>query len=340
MPILLPLSGTTQKELNMRKIILIGLLMVVVAFGNTPSRLAHTYSIVAYDSVSGQLGVAVQSHWFSVGKDVIWAEPGVGAVATQSFINPSFGPLGLDLMRRGKSATEALDALIYSDSGRDVRQVAMVDVQGNVAVHTGKKCIKDAGHKVGKHYSVQANLMLKNTVWDAMSEAYESTQGDLLARLMAALKAAEAEGGDIRGKQSAAILIVPAKKSGKEWQDKIVDLRIEDHPTPIKELERLVKVHRAYSFMTLGDDYLAEKRTKEALEAYSKAYNLYPENIEILFWKAVTMVDINQLDAALPLFKRVFKRDKIWAEVVRRLPASGLLPNDTKILDKILKQAE
>jgi len=206
-----------------------------------------TYSIVARDSTTGQLGVAVQSHFFSVGPIVPWAEPGVGAVATQSLVDPAYGPLGLDLMRMGRTAPEALKALVSADKDAEVRQVAMVDAHGNVAVHTGKRAIYAAGHQTGVQYSVQANLMEKSTVWAAMSKAYESSTGDLAERMLAALEAAEAEGGDIRGRQSAAILIVGPKNTNRPWTwgDRLFELRVEDHPNPVVELRRLVTLQRA-----------------------------------------------------------------------------------------------
>ena len=179
--------------------------------GEVPRRPVHTYSIVARDAATGDLGVAVQSHWFSVGSAVPWAEPGVGAVATQSFTEPSYGPLGLALMKAGKSAPEALKALLAADGDREVRQVAMVDAQGRSAAHTGAKCIQAAGHEVGEGFTVEANLMDKATVWPAMAKAFKGAKGDLADRLLAALRAAQAEGGDIRGQQSAAILVVKGK---------------------------------------------------------------------------------------------------------------------------------
>jgi len=217
-----------------KSILLFVLVLSIVSFSIGVSlkdlkRPTHTYSIVARDSATGQLGVAVQSHWFSVGPLVPWVEAGVGAVATQSFVEVSYGPLGLALMKAGKSASQALKALLEIDQNREVRQVAMIDNQGQVAAFTGKSCISEAGHLVGNQFSVQANLMLKNTVWEAMAEAYQSTQGDLIDRLMAALEAAEKEGGDIRGQQSAAIIVVGGKPTGQPWRDKIIDLRVEDH---------------------------------------------------------------------------------------------------------------
>ncbi len=299
-------------------------------------RPVNTYSIVAYDSLSGQMGVAVQSNWFSVGTVVSWAEAGVGAVATQSFVDVAYGPLGLDLMRAGKTANQALEALLKIDEHSNVRQVAMVDIHGNVAVHTGEKCIRAAGHFKGDGFTTQANLMKKNTVWGAMAKAYQETKGDLLTRLMAALKGAQNEGGDIRGKQSAAILIVPTTTKGQPWREKIVDLRIDDHPDPINEMERLVMVHRAYEYMNKGDELMTENDIPAALEAYSAAHKIYPQNMEILYWTAATMAGVGKIDESLPLFKKVFDKEPVWKEVTRRLPASGLLPDDPGLMSRIL----
>ncbi|MFQ6108126.1 MAG: DUF1028 domain-containing protein [Candidatus Aminicenantales bacterium] len=300
------------------------------------SRSCHTYSIVARDPETGQLGVAVQSHWFSVGTVVPWIEAGVGAVATQSFVEVSYGPLGLALMRAGKGAPEALTALIGIDERRDVRQVAMIDSEGRVAVHTGKTCIREAGHIIGEQFSVQANLMLKDTVPKAMAEAYRSAQGDLADRLLAALEAAEKEGGDIRGRQSAAIVVVTGKPTGQAWKDRIVDLRVEDYPHPVKELRRLVRVHRAYEHMNRGDEYLAEGDVEGALKEYSTAEKILPECTEMVFWHAVTLAGLGRVDESLPLFKKVFEADHNWAILLPRLPESGLLPDRSALIEKIL----
>ncbi|MBL7074422.1 DUF1028 domain-containing protein [candidate division KSB1 bacterium] len=302
-------------------------------------RPVHTYSIVARDSVTGEMGVAVQSHWFSVGSVVTWAEAGVGAVATQSFVEVSYGPLGLELMKAGKTALEALSALLKADPNPNVRQVAMVDKHGNVAVHTGANCIEAAGHHLGKQYTTQANLMEKDTVWDAMAKAYETTSGDLINRLMASLEAAEQEGGDIRGMQSAAILVVPGTSQGAPWREKVIELRVEDHPRPLEELKRLIRVHRAYEHMNKGDELLAENDMEGALMEYSKASELCPENVEIIYWQAVTMVGAGDVEKALPLFRKVFEKDPNWVELTRRLPASGLLPDDPDLVQKIISVA-
>lgn len=302
-------------------------------------RPVHTFSIVARDSITGEMGVAVQSHWFSVGSLVTWAEAGVGAVATQSFVDPAYGELGLDLMRAGKSADQALTSLLAGDPGRDVRQVAMVDVNGNVAAHTGKKCIQGAGHITGRSYSVQANLMLNDQIWPAMSKAYENAKGDLAERMLAALDAGQAAGGDIRGKQSAAILIVKAKSTGRPWTDRVMELRVEDNDAPLKELRGLVDLHRAYEHMNNGDAAVEHNDVDGALREYSAAERMFPDNLEMKFWHAVSLANVGRVQESLPIFKEVFARDRNWAELVPRLPQSGSLKDDEDIVRMILTVA-
>jgi uncharacterized Ntn-hydrolase superfamily protein len=302
----------------------------------SPLRPVHTYSIVARDPRTGELGVAVQSHWFSVGQMVVWAEAGVGAVATQSFVDPAYGKLGLDLMRAGRSAPDSLKALVAGDEGRDVRQVAMIDAAGRVSAHTGAKCIEAAGHHVGKDYSVQANLMLSEKVWPAMAEAFERADGDLAARMLAALEAAEAVGGDIRGKQSAALVVVSGKPSGRAWADRVFDLRVDDHPAPLKELRRLVQLQRAYNHMNAGDLAVERKDNEAALREYGAAERLVPDNLEMIYWHAVALVNMNRTDEALPLFRRVFAADPNWRTLTPRLAKSGLIPDDAKLIERIV----
>jgi uncharacterized Ntn-hydrolase superfamily protein len=302
-------------------------------------RPVHTYSIVARDTVTGEMGVAVQSHWFSVGTSVTWAEAGVGAIATQSFVDPSYGALGLDLMRAGKTAPQALAALLAADPGKDVRQVAMIDVHGNVATHTGEKCIQAAGHFTGNNFSVQANLMLNDRVWPAMAKAYQNAKGDLAARMLAALEAAQAEGGDIRGKQSAAILIVKGESSGRPWADRVMDLRVEDSPEPLKELRRLIDVHEAYEHMNRGDLAVEHNDVDGALREYSNAEAMFPDNLEMKFWHAVALVNVGRVQDALPLFRVVFARDPNWVTLLPRLPQAGVLKNDEDIIQLIMTAA-
>ena len=298
-----------------------------------------TYSIVARDPVTGDFGVAVQSHWFQVGPSVPWAEAGTGAVATQSFTRIEYGPQGLQLMKEGKSAREALDALLAKDPQKDVRQVAMVDAQGRVATWTGPKCIAAAGGQTGAGFSVQANLMDKPTVWPAMARAFEAAKGDLAERMLAALEAAEAEGGDIRGRQSAALLVVRARSTGEPWRDRLVDLRVDDHPQPLVELRRLLALHRAYEEMNLGDEAVAVDQIPKAVEHYTRAAQLAPEIAELPFWQAVTLFSVGKEEEALELFRDVFAREERWVRLVPRLPAAGLLPGDAKKIEKILAVA-
>jgi uncharacterized Ntn-hydrolase superfamily protein len=302
-----------------------------------PRRPVHTYSIVARDAATGELGVAVQSHWFSVGSHVPWAEAGVGAVATQSFTDPTYGKLGIDLMRAGRSAPEALRGLVAADEGRDVRQVAMVDAEGRVAAHTGNKCIEAAGHLVGKGYSVEANLMRSDKVWPAMSKAFESAKGNLAERMLAALEAAEAVGGDIRGRQSAALIVVSGTPTGRPWKDRVYDLRVDDSPAPLPELRRLVALQTAYNLMDAGDLAVEKKDDAGALKAYAAAEALVPESAEMVFWHAVSLVSMKREAEALPLFRRVFAMDPAWRELTPRLPKAGLLPDDPKLIERILR---
>jgi uncharacterized Ntn-hydrolase superfamily protein len=304
-----------------------------------PLRPVHTFSIVARDPNTGEIGVAVQSHWFSVGPIVPWAEAGVGAVATQSFVDPSYGKLGLDLMRIGKSAPDALKSLLAGDEGREVRQVAMIDTQGRVDAWTGKNDIQAAGHIVGKDFSVQANLMLNDKVWPAMARAFESAKGDLADRMLAALDAAQAVGGDIRGRQSAALIVVTGKPTGQAWKDRLFDLRIDDSPEPLKELRRLVTMQRAYNHMNAGDLAVEKKDNEGALREYSAAEKLVPDNAEMIYWHAVALVNMGRVDESLPLFRKVFAMDKNWATLTPRLPKSGLLPDDPKLIERILATA-
>jgi uncharacterized Ntn-hydrolase superfamily protein len=298
-----------------------------------------TYSIVARDPATGEIGVAVQSHWFSVGSVVPWAEAGVGAVATQSFVDPAYGPLGLELMRAGKSASSALNALVLTDEDKAVRQVAMIDAEGRVAAHTGSRAIFAAGHHLGKQYSVQANLMDKPTVWPAMAKAFESAKGDLAERMLCALEAAETEGGDIRGRQSAAIVVVRAESTGKPWEDRLFDLRVEDHPNPVDELRRLVQLQRAYQKLNEGDMWLTRKDFVRAIAAYKEATSIVPDeatNGEAAFWVGITLInDAKQVDEGIPYLVRAYRRDSRWAELITRLPASGLLPDDKPLIDKL-----
>jgi len=328
---------------------LIALLMVVVftlstfqikgqspRVANKPLRPVHTFSIVCRDPATGELGVAVQSHWFSVGSIVPWAEAGVGAVATQSFVDPSYGKNGLDLMRSGKSAPDALKELLAKDEAREVRQVGMIDAQGRVDSWTGKNDIQAAGHIVGQNFAVQANLMLNEQIWPAMAHAFETTKGDLADRMLAALDAAQLAGGDIRGRQSAALIVVTGKPTGQAWKDRIFDLRVDDSPQPLKELRRLVTLQRAFNHMNAGDLAVEKKDNEGALREYGAAERLVPNNAEMIYWHAVALVNMGRVDESLPLFRKVFAMDPNWITLTPRLPKSGLLPDDPAIIKRIV----
>ncbi len=304
---------------------------------NSQSPLAHTYSIVARDPETGEMGVAVQSHWFSVGTAVSWAEAGVGAVATQSFTNKSFGIRGLAFLKNGLTAQQALDSLLVSDEAREVRQVAIVDINGNVAVHTGKKCIQYASHISGNQFSVQANMMQGEKVPSSMVKAYENSRGKPLAeRMLLALEAAQAAGGDIRGRQSAAILVVPARSEAKPWDERTTDLRVDDHKEPLKELRRLYGVSVAYEHMNRGDLAIEKNDMKGAMSEYNAAMKMFPDNLEMQYWTAITLANNKELEKAIPMLKKIFARDPNWKELTRRLPSVNLLTVNEAALKKIL----
>ena len=315
---------------------LIRILIALILF-SAPAE--ATFSIVARDPETGDLGVAVQSHYFSVGPIVPWAEPGVGAVATQSLVEVSYGPRGLQMMSSGRGAKQTLEELLSQDANKDVRQVAMIDSRGEVAAWTGKKCIPAAGDRMGAQYSVQANLMSNPNVWPAMAIAYENTEGDLADRLLAALEAGQAAGGDIRGQQSAAIVIVKGKRSNKPWADRVMDLRVEDNPRPIAELKRLVKTWRAYRNVDQGDAYATEWKIEDAMKSYAEGARLAPGNDEIIFWQAASLWQLGREKEATPLFRKVFARDHRWVELVPRLVPAGLLKDDPESIKRILALA-
>jgi uncharacterized Ntn-hydrolase superfamily protein len=337
-----------------------------------PLRPVHTFSIVARDPVTGEMGAAVQSHWFAVGSDVIWAEAGIGAVATQSFIDPSYGPLGLASIRAGRSAHEALRGLLAADPNRNVRQVAMIDSEGRVAAYTGTKDIQAAGDivgpagrgepdtarpstdpedgliQVGRDFSVEANLMSNDKVWPAMAKAFQQTKGDLAERMLAALDAAQSVGGDIRGRQSAAIIVVKAKSSGRPWADRVFDLRVDDADYPIQELRRLVALQRAYNHMNAGDAAVERHDNEGALREYSAAEEIaartegvLPSRLaEMMYWHAVALATMGRVEESLPIFKKAFALQPSWRELTPRLPKAGLLPDDPKLIERILAQGK
>jgi uncharacterized Ntn-hydrolase superfamily protein len=277
-----------------------------------------TYSIVARDPHSGELGVAVQSHWFAVGPIVPWVRAGVGAVATQSIAEPAYGPRALDAMAGGARAREALDELVADDELARFRQVAAVDAHGNAAAFTGEGCIAYAGHQEGHAFSAQANMMASPEVWPAMAHAFEAAAGPLSRRLLAALHAAEARGGDARGRQSCALVVAPAH--GEPWQ-RTVDLRVDDHPEPLAELDRLLDLSDAYTLATEGDDLVGQGRHEEAGERYRSASALAPGNHELLFWAGLAAAQSGDLPTALERVREAIRLQPGWRELLRRLDA-------------------
>ncbi len=276
-----------------------------------------TYSIVARDPATGQLGVAVQSHWFSVGSIVSWGRPGVGVVATQSIAEPAYGPRLLDALALGEDPSAALLDLLADDPQASYRQVAVIAPAGAPAVHTGAACIPFAGDRTGEHFSAQANMMATDAVPAALAGAFEAATGPLARRLLAALDAAEDAGGDVRGRQSAALLVVGAE--GEPWQRE-VELRVEDHPEPLRELERLLTLHDAYELAIQGDDLVGEGRHEEAGDCYRRAAELAPDNHELLFWAGLAAAQAGDMDTALARVRAAIEMHPGWRDLLARLP--------------------
>lgn len=325
----------TKPLIRMRYIVIILVLFSLKLTAQTikPSDLAHTFSIVARDERTGEMAVAVQSHWFSVGSVVSWGEGGVGVVATQSFVNKSFGLRGLDLLKQGKSPQEALDQLLSDDTGKEFRQVAILDTKGRVATHTGKNCLESAGHLNGNNFSVQANMMLNDNVVPAMEKAWKENEALPLAeRMVEVLKAAQKAGGDIRGKQSAALLVVSPVNTGKPWDDRLIDLRVDDSADPITELVRLLKVSRAYEHMNKGDLYVEKNDMVKAMDEYNQAMKMFPGNLEMQYWTAITLANGKEIPKASAMLQKIYKQDANWRELTKRLPKAGLLTvSDTEL---------
>ena len=316
----------------MKKIFLFSASIILFQFFSTAqffkkdNAFTHTFSIVARDPVTGEMAVGVQSHWFGVGTAVPWGEAGVGVVATQSFVNKSYGIRGLELIKKGSTATEALAKLVALDEGRDVRQVAMIDVNGNVNSYTGKGCIDFASNIVGNNFSVQSNMMLTDKVCPAMAKAFEASSGKPLAeRVLAALQAAQAVGGDIRGKQSAAILVVGGKSNGQPWDDKLIDLRVDDNDNPLVELGRLLRLFRAYEHMNNGDLATEKNDMKGAMDEYGAAMKMFPKNLEMQYWTAITLANNKKVAKASLLLQKIYKQDANWRALTMRLPKVKLL---------------
>lgn len=296
-----------------------------------------TYSIVARDPETGELGVAVQSHWFAAGNLVGWAESEIGAVATQALVDVSYGPVGLAMMRSGRTAAETLAGIVASDPGREHRQVAVVDARGRVSAHTGTKCIREASHVTGDGFSCQANMMLRDTVPGAMADAFVSASGDLAHRLLAALDAAEAEGGDIRGRQAAGILVVRGETTGRWWQDRVVDVRVDDHPEPLPELRRLVDLSLAYSRLDQAEALELENRLEEAMAQQRRSLEEFPDNAEFAFWAAISFATHGEVEEAKRVMAVAFAEHPGWEELLRRLIRDGFLEVPGETLEQLLR---
>ena len=290
-----------------------------------------TYSIVARDPDTGELGVAVQSHWFSVGSIVTWARPGIGAVATQANAEVSYGPRALSLLAQGVAAPDALERLVAVDPGGDSRQVAVVDTAGRVGVHTGPSCIAYAGHVTGDGVSCQANIMVSARVWPAMLAAFTAASGSLTERLLSALEAAEREGGDLRGRQSAAILVVPAE--GEPWRTRVA-VRVEDHSEPLRELRRLVALNYAYALAGSADELLNQGHRGEAARLYLQASEQAPGSHELLFWSGLGMAGAGDLDAGVARVREAIALQPAWRELLGRLP-TDLTPAAPAVLARL-----
>ncbi len=289
--------------------------------------LFSTYSIVARDSQTGQLGVAVQTHQMCVGAVVPWLAPGVGAIATQSLANISFGPIGLAMLKAGVPAPKVIEALVACDDNAQVRQVAVVDAAGRVGAWTGSGCIPEASHHTGEGYSVQANMMTASSVVPAMADAFEHAEGDLAQRMLAALEAAQSEGGDIRGMQSAALKVVDGKPD-PAWPY-IYDLRVDEHDEPVRELARLVRLRHAQLVEQQGYEALEQGDRERALSLWAAARAEAPELEELAFWQAVTLADdAGDARAGADLLRPVLSNDprrEHWLDLIARLQHCGLI---------------
>jgi len=277
-----------------------------------------TYSIVARCPETGEIGVAVQSHWFAAGV-VCWAKAGVGAVATQAMALIDHGPLGLEQMEQGLTANDALEQRLSIDDASEIRQIAMVDSSSGVAAHTGSQTIPESGHIVGDGFSCQANMMWNSNVWQSMYDAFENAHGDLAERMLSSLKAAEEEGGDIRGMQAARILVVAPEPLQKPWMETLVDIRVDDHNEPLVEITRLLEMHKAYSNLEkYGHDSAFESEISSEIP-------------EIAFWRSIQLVNNGLHEDARELAKIAFSDHPGWEELLRRCSRRGLagISNET-----------
>lgn len=285
---------------------------------------AMTYSIVARDPDTGRFGVAVQSHYLGVGPVVPWLEAGVGAIATQASVNVAFGPMGLELLRSGMTADQAVAALVAGDESAQTRQLGVVDASGRAAAHTGSECIPAAGHLVREGFTVQGNLLRQDSCWPAMAAAYEESLAagkPFVERLLLALEAAEREGGDVRGRQSAAIMVVDAAVQTAAWRGRLLDLRIEDHADPVPELRRIVTLQLAYEL--LNDEGDAARAGATAEDRYAEARRLAPDAYELVFWRAVELATGGDLVAGRREMALAVAADDAWRRTLQHLADAG-----------------
>lgn len=298
---------------------------------------AHTYSIIAIDQKEGLMAVGVQSHWFNVGRIVPWAKAGVGVIATQSFANTKLGYQGLTLLEENMHPEEVLSKLLTEDEGLDYRQFAILDAQERISAFTGEKCIQHASHYIGENYSVQANMMANDKVVPSMSLTFEERQDlPLPERVLEALKSAQSAGGDIRGQQSVALIVVQISpneaEKNKEYE---IDLRVEDSQEPLHELERLLKIHRGYELMNQADQALEIEDYTTALYLYNKAEDLMPNNIELQFWKSIAIISSGDEKKGVKSLKKVVKGNVNWQKLFLQLVKEGFLDVSEKVYQEI-----
>jgi uncharacterized Ntn-hydrolase superfamily protein len=294
-----------------------------------------TYSIIGLDPDAGEIGIAVQSRWLHAGQDLAWIEPGVGAVCTQSFMNPVYGPRGLELMRGGQSAGDALAAAVAEDDMPELRQVAMADSAGRFAQHTGDKCVEAAGQTTGNGCCAQGNMLTRDSCWGAMVDAFETGTGSLTDRLLAALDAAEREDGDVRGRQAARILVCRDTPAESSWNERVIDVQVVDHPEPVPELRRLVMVTHAYDHLGRALELTDKGELEAAAQEIDTARSLAPDDDQIAFWGATVLGGAGRIGDAIAAMQQASGANPRWPEFLRRCIAAGVLPAEAAPLAEV-----